>query len=915
MPALIYSFDSTRREPLTDEPLDALRERFGGKAVGLIEMTRLGLPVPPGFAISVEAGRALMGPDAAFPDSLRDAVREGLAGVEAATGLRFGDPSAPLLVSVRSGAAASMPGMLDSVLNVGLDSTTRAGLAAQGGARFALDAHRRFLQMFGDVALGVSREVFEQLISATKTRLGSPSMTDAELDEDALAGLVQSFEATLGAKRADLFPGSPQSQLELAIASVYRSWNNVRARRYRALQGISDELGTACVVQAMVFGNRGSRSGAGVAFTRNPSTGERALYGEFLANAQGEDVVAGSRTPSSLTSATAVPGREDRSLERTDPEAFALVQSLADQLETHFRDVQDIEFTVEEGRVYLLQTRSAKRTAEASVRIAVALADEGRASRDEALLMVDANAIATLLRTRLPSPEELLARGVQPVATGLAASPGVAVGRIVFDPEAAERMAAEGQDVLLVRRDTTADDIVAMKGARGILTAAGGLTSHAAVLSRALGKCCVAGASTLHVDYAAGVLTARPRRGSDASPRTFRVGDTLTVDGSTGRVYEGALDVVAASTLPELDTLLAWADERRHMGVRANADTPRDVRAAQAFGAEGIGLCRTEHMFFADERLAALRCVVLASEESERERWVGRIEAMQRGDFEEIFHAMAGHPVTIRLLDLPLHEFMPRDDASLAAVAAGLSVPLREAKRRAGARAEVNPMIGHRGVRVGLTIPAIYRAQIRAVLSAAVAVARSGKGVFPELLVPLTAVGEEVRRVAEAVRAIAEEVFTEQGARVAYKVGTMIELPRACLVAGDMAQHVEFFSFGTNDLTQTAFGISRDDSAHFLPAYVDELGVLPQNPFRTLDIVGVGELIQLAITRGRAANPTLELGVCGAQGGEARSIQFFAEQGVDYVSCSLTRLVVARLATAQAALRLAGHPRGGALAG
>ncbi|MBK7150164.1 MAG: pyruvate, phosphate dikinase [Sandaracinaceae bacterium] len=899
MSALTYSFDHP-----AGEPLDALCLRFGAKAVGLIEMTRLGLPVPAGFAISVDAGRPLMDPDAAFPDVLRDAVHDGLSRIEAATGLRFGDPTQPLLVSVRSGASASMPGMLDSVLNVGLDRGTLPGLAQRGGRRFALDAYRRLLQMFGDVVLGVPRDVFEKLLAGAKTRLGRPAMLDSELDEAALDALTAAFEAQLTNAQPALFPCSPQRQLELAITSVYRSWNNPRARRYRALQNIPDELGTACVVQAMVFGNHGARSGAGVAFTRNPSTGERQLYGEFLAEAQGEDVVAGARTPSSLGVRSAVPGREERSLERTDPEAFTRVEQLAAQLEAHFRDVQDIEFTVEDGRVYLLQTRSAKRTAEASVRIAVGLADEGKVTRDEALAMVDANAIATLLRTRLPSAEDLLARDIRPIATGLAASPGVAVGRIVFDPEAAERMAAEGQDVLLVRRDTTPEDIVAMKGARGILTAAGGLTSHAAVLSRALGKCCVAGASTLQVDYAAGTLTARPRRGSNDAPRTFSVGDTLTVDGSTGRVYAGALDVVAASTLPELDTLLAWADERRTMRVRANADTPRDVRAAAAFGAEGIGLCRTEHMFFADERLEALRCVVLASDERERERWVNRIESMQRGDFEEIFEAMAGHPVTIRLLDWPLHEFMPRDDASLAAVATALGVPLREARRRAGSRNEVNPMIGHRGVRVGLTIPAIYRAQIRAVVSAAVTVSLRGLPVAPELLIPLTAVGEEVRRVAEAVRAIAEEVFSELGARVAFKVGTMIELPRACLVAGEMARHVDFFSFGTNDLTQTAFGISRDDSTHFIPAYVDELAVLPQNPFRTLDIVGVGELITMAIDRGRAAHPALELGVCGAQGGESRSIQFFADHGVDYVSCALSRLVVARLAAAQAAGRL-----------
>ncbi len=900
MPALIYSFDGP-----TDESLDELCQRFGNKAVGLIEMTRLGLPVPAGFAISVDAGRALMAPEAEFPETLRAAVREGLAGVEAATGLRFGDADRPLLVSIRSGASASMPGMLDSVLNVGLDRSTLPGLAQRGGRRFALDAYRRLLQMFGDVVLGVPRDVFEKLLAAAKTRLGRPAMLDSELDADALEALTTAFEAHLAGVQPTLFPCDPQRQLELAITAVYRSWNNPRARRYRGLQGISDDLGTACVVQAMVFGNHGPRSGAGVAFTRNPSTGERQLYGEFLAEAQGEDVVAGARTPYSLGAKSAVPGREERSLERSDPEAFARVEQLAAALEVHFRDVQDIEFTVEDGRVYLLQTRSAKRTAEASVRIAVSLASEGKISRDEALAMVDANAITNLLRTRLPSPDELAARGIRPIATGLAASPGVAVGRIVFDPEAAERMATEGQDVLLVRRDTTPEDIVAMKGARGILTAAGGLTSHAAVLSRALGKCCVAGASTLQVDYATGTLTARPKRGSDDAPRIFTVGDTLTVDGSTGRVYAGALDVVAASTLPELDTLLSWADERRTLRVRANADTPRDVRAAAAFGAEGIGLCRTEHMFFADERLAALRCVVLANDEQERERWVGRIESMQRGDFEEIFRSMAGHPVTIRLLDWPLHEFMPRDDASLAAVATGLGVPLREARRRAGSRNEVNPMIGHRGVRVGLTIPAIYRAQIRAVLSAAVTVSREGRAVAPELLIPLTAVGEEVRRVAEAVRAIAEEVFTELGARVGFKVGTMIELPRACLVAGAMAKHVDFFSFGTNDLTQTTFGISRDDSMHFIPAYVDELGVLPQNPFRTLDVAGVGELITMAIERGRAAHPGLELGVCGAQGGETRSIQFFADHGVDYVSCALSHLVVARLAAAQAAGRIA----------
>ena len=891
---LALAFDDAR---LSDAR--ALRSELGNKALGLVEMAALGLPVPAGFVVRVEAGRQLLAGDAAHVDA---AVDDALRQLEETTGKSLGDPMDPLLVSVRSGAAVSMPGMMDSVLNVGLTRAALVGLSRTDEPdRFAFDAYRRLLAMWGEIVSGLGRGDFDDALSRIKRDAGvrRGAFSDASLGADALSNLCAAYEEILKVRGASL-PDDPHAQLRAAVRAVYASWDNPRARRFRAQQGIDESLGTACIVQAMVYGNRDERSGSGVAFTRDPSSGERCLYGEYLASAQGEDVVSGVRTPASLTRRAAVPGREDRSLEASVPEAFVELSRIAERLEDHYRDVQDIEFTIEGGRPYVLQTRRAKRTPEADVRFAVAFVEEDRLTREGALARIDAEGVSTLKRPRLPSPETLLERGIKPLAIGLAASPGGAAGRIVFSPEAAERMAAEGQDVILVRRDTTPEDVLAMKGARAILTAAGGLTSHAAVLSRALGKCCVAGASTLRIDYQEGTLTARPRRGAKGDPITLKVGDTITVDGATGRIYQGALDVVAASALPELDTILGWADERRRVEIRANADTPRDVRAAASFGAAGIGLCRTEHMFFADERLGAIRCVVLAGDEAERGRWVKRIEAMQRGDFEEIFEAMDGRPVTIRLLDMPLHEFMPRDDRGLEIVARALGVSMREARRRAGNRHEVNPMIGHRGVRVGLTIPAVYEAQIRAVLSAAIAVKRRGGDVHPELLIPLVAAGEEVRLVSNQIRSVAAAVFDAEGEEVAYRVGTMIELPRACLRAAELAQHVDFLSFGTNDLTQTTFGISRDDSEHFIPTYIDELRVLPLNPFRTIDEDGVGELIQMAVERARAVKPEIEVGVCGQQGADARSAAFFASIGVDYVSSAPDRIAVARLAYAQA---------------
>jgi pyruvate,orthophosphate dikinase len=881
------------------------KEALGGKGAGLAEMTRLGIPVPPGFTITTEACLAWMKAGERFPEGLDAQVARALADVEASAGRKLGDPKAPLLVAVRSGARISMPGMMDTVLNLGLNDRTVEGLAeGAGDRRFAFDAYRRFVEMYGDVVLGVPRGRFDDAFRETKASLGDEGMADAEVPAEALAELVEKHKAIVADHTGAPFPEDVQDQLWGAIAAVFRSWRTPRAVRYRAMEDIPESWGTAVNVQAMVFGNRGETSGSGVAFTRNPSNGERALYGEFLPNAQGEDVVAGTRTPRPITVESAPPGREKESLEQSMPDAFATIRDVANRLESHFRDMQDIEFTIEDGRVYLLQTRTGKRTAEAAVRIAVAMVEEGLIDQDEALLRVDAESLEQLLHARLPAPEVLAERGIHPIASGLPASPGAALGEIVFDADEAETKAGDGHAVILVRRETSPEDIHGMKAAVGILTATGGMTSHAAVVARGLGKCCVAGVGTAEVDYEARSVRFRA---DDGKVHRFGAGDMLTLDGSHGRVYPGELEVEAAASLSEFDTFMGWADDRRRLRVRANADTPRGARTARSYGAQGIGLCRTEHMFFSADRLEAVRCMVLAGSEEERERWLARIEPFQQEDFLEMFEAMGGLPMTVRLLDWPLHEFLPREEADIDAVARALGIELREVRRRAETMEEVNPMLGYRGVRVGLSTPAIYRMQVRAAARAALESRRRGVPVALEIMVPVVAMPEELARM----RRIVEEVLeAERGAAgpeaadLEVLIGTMIEIPRACLLADQVAEYADFFSFGTNDLTQTVWGMSRDDAGNFLPFYLDRAQeILEADPFARLDTSGVGGLMEIAVDRGRRARQELKLGICGEHGGDPRSVAFCDALGLEYVSCSPPRLPVARLAAAQATIR------------
>jgi pyruvate,orthophosphate dikinase len=909
MAALVYPFDA-------ELPRDRAVELVGGKGAGLNEMTRLGVPVPPGFTITTEVSRRFLAGDggldtdgraSATPslgDDVKAAVKGALAELERATGKRFGSADAPLLVSVRSGAAASMPGMMDTILNLGLGPSTLGGLArASGDQRFALDAYRRLLHMYGDVVMGVASSKFEALLSKLKVGLGRPRMLDAELDAPALERLVGEYERLVAEHTGAPFPDDPEAQLWGAIGAVFRSWNNPRAKRYRAMQGIPEHLGTACTVQAMVFGNLGETSGSGVAFTRNPSTGERVLYGEYLANAQGEDVVAGTRTPSPLTAAAAPPGREHLSLERAMPEAFAAIVEHCARLERHFRDLQDIEFTVQAGETFILQTRAGKRTAQAGVRIAVDMVREGLLERDEALLRLDAGSLDQLLKSRLPRPEELAAKGIEPLAGGLPASPGAATGQIVFDADDAVRAAAEGRDVILVRRETSPEDVHGMKAALGILTAAGGMTSHAAVVARGLGKCCVAGCSQIAVDYAQRRLSVRSLGAGGATSIVLQEGDEITLDGTTGKVYAGVIDLVPAATLPELDLVMAWADEARRLEVRANADTPRAARAALLYGAEGIGLCRTEHTFFEARRLLAARCLALADDAAEAKRHAEELEAAQRPGFRELFEAVAGRPLAVRLFDWPLHTLMPRDAAELAELAAALDEDLASVEGRVRSLSETNPLLGHRGARLALTRPHLHRTQLRAILGGALDAARVGLEVRPELLVPIVASAEELRALARSLRHEAEALFAAEGRSVAYRLGVILELPRACLVAGAIAREADFFTFGTHDLTQTTYGIARQDAAAFLGPYVQPLGIFTADPFARLDRDGVGRLIEMAVADGRRARPGIEAGMCGDHGGEPDSIDFCEGLGMQHVSCAAPRVPTARLAAAQATLR------------
>ena len=885
-------------------PLDAALDSevrlqlLGTKAAGLNEMTALGIPVPPGFTITTEVGERYR-KSRGWPDGLEAAVEEALGALESRLGKRFGDADNPLLLAIRSGARISMPGMMDTLLNVGLSERSIAGLAAQhGDERFALDSYRRLLHMYGTVVRGIGGDRFQYLLGDLKTDLGQPRMLDSELPVTALEDLIASYLTVIEEASGAPFPQDVKTQLWDAIGAVFASWDNPRAVRYRRMQGIDNGTSTACTVQAMVFGNTGPRSGSGVAFTRNPSSGDKQLYGEFLPNAQGEDVVAGIRTPVALTANAAPPGKEASSLEASLPEAFETISEHCAALESHFGDMQDVEFTIEDGRPYLLQTRAAKRTAHASVRVAVDMVREGVLTKENALLRVDARSLEQLLQAQLPAQTELSAQGVEPFAVGLPASPGAASGRIVFDADDAVRWVAEGQEVILVRQETSAEDIHGMKAAKGVVTAAGGMTSHAAVVARGLGKCCVVGCGQLRIDFRE--RTVHLDKGESAEP--LREGDLLTLDGSTGRVYTGALDVVASTTVDELRELMTWADRVRRMRVYAEADTPQAARAALSYGAEGVGLCRTERMFFAQDRLFAMRCALLAVDNEQRSQWLMELERAQRDDFVEIFRAMDGRPVTIRLLDRALEEFLPQDEESLQAIADGLDLELEEVIKAAERHRESNPGFGHRGVRAGLTVPGLYDMQLRAMLFAARDCTDQGVPVELEVLVPMVAFTSELEALCGVLDGVHRQVFAKPTSLFTCRVGAMIELPRACLIADELAGFTRFFSFGGNDLTQTALGISRDDAGRFLPTYLNNLSMVARDPFIYLDD-RVAELMSIALERAKAVRPDLVAGLCGDQGGSPDSIEICERLGLDFVSAPLSQLPGARLAAAQARLR------------
>jgi pyruvate, orthophosphate dikinase len=843
------------------------RELLGGKGIGLAEMTSLGVPVPDGFTITTEACRAYLAGGGEVPSGLDSEVDEHIAALETRTGKGFGDAGNPLLVSVRSGAAVSMPGMMDTILNLGLNDVAVDGLAAAtGNARFALDSYRRLIQMYGEVVDGVDGHRFEQALTDLKAARGVSQ--DVELTADDLRELVATFASIYEEDAGLSFPQDPRDQLRRAYRAVFDSWNAPRAQVYRRANDIADDLGTAVNVVEMVFGNRGESSGTGVCFTRNPSTGERRLYGEFLANAQGEDVVAGIRTPEPI----------DRMRERM-PEAFEQLVDTLDRLESHYRDLQDIEFTVEEGTLYLLQTRTGKRTAPAALRVAAEMVDEGLISREEAVARIDPGQLDQLLHPMIDPDAK-----VDVAARGLNASPGAASGEIVLDADTAEERGRGGESVILVRWETTPDDIHGLIHAAGVLTAHGGMTSHAAVVARGMGKPCVAGCEDLSIDVAAGTVR--------IGEHELRAGDVITVDGGTGRVIVGAVPLVPPSIDANFETILEWADDLRRLRVRANADTPEDAAKAREFGAEGIGLCRTEHMFMGEERLPVVRDMIMAREEDERRSALDRLLPMQQADFEGIFQAMAGLPVTIRLLDPPLHEFLP-------ALEEATSDAMRDRIRQLQ---ESNPMLGTRGCRLGLQFPEIYEMQVRAIVRAARAVReRSGEAPLVEIMHPLVGFTEELARLRELTERVAAEEPT-----VEYLCGTMIELPRAALRADEIAAEADFFSFGTNDLTQTTLGFSRDDAEGKFLTYYLEHGILERNPFEVIDEDGVGDLMRIAVERGRGAKADIKLGICGEHGGEPRSVAFCHRLGLDYVSCSPYRVPLARLAAAQAALAEAG---------
>ncbi len=885
MTQYVYSFGGA------DTAGDAsMKNLLGGKGANLAEMAKLGLPVPPGFTLTTEVCTTYYDLGRKYPDDLAAQVKAALAALEAKTGKRFGDPADPLLVSVRSGARASMPGMMDTVLNLGLNDETVEGLAAlSGDRRFAYDSYRRFIQMYSDVVLGIDHSVFEEILGIHKDT--NDYKSDVELSAEDWALIVKEYKSAVERELDRPFPHDPQEQLWGAISAVFSSWMNERAKVYRRLHDIPESWGTAVNVQAMVFGNMGETSATGVAFTRDPSTGDKKLYGEYLINAQGEDVVAGIRTPKAISKAAReAMGEAGPSLEEAMPTVFADLVAVFAKLERHYRDMQDIEFTIERGVLYMLQTRSGKRTARAALKIAVDMADEGLITQDEAVLRVDPASLDQLLH---PAIAEGYVRDV--ICVGLPASPGAALGAIVFDPDEAAERAQRGEDVILVRDETSPEDIHGMHAARAIVTARGGMTSHAAVVARGMGRPCVSGVSEMRIDMKAEAFTARGR--------VFKKGDVITVDGAKGEVLAGAADMVQPSLSGDFATLMAWADAARVLKVRANAETPVDAAQAIAFGAEGIGLCRTEHMFFDADRIAAVREMILAESVKERIAALDKLLPFQRADFEALFDIMGPRPCTIRLLDPPLHEFLPHTEEECIDVAKATGVDARALLARARDLHEVNPMLGFRGCRLAVQFPEIYDMQARAIFEAACAIAKA-KGAAPvvEVMIPFVITLREFADIKARIDSTARAVFAEAGQDIAYSVGTMIELPRAALRAGDIAREAHFFSFGTNDLTQSTLGLSRDDAGKFLTSYVAK-GIFERDPFVTIDVDGVGEMIEIAAQRGRKTRSDLKLGICGEHGGDPASVAFCHDLGLDYVSCSPFRVPIARLAAAHAALR------------
>jgi pyruvate,orthophosphate dikinase len=885
----VYTFGEGRAEGES-----GLKGLLGGKGAGLAEMARLGLPVPPGFTITTEVCGYYYENGKQYPAGLASEVEAALGFLSRCTGRSFGNAGNPLLVSARSGAKISMPGMMDTVLNLGLNDVTVEALASvSGDARFAYDSYRRFIQMYASVVLGIEHHLFEESLERYKESKGV--IFDTELSAGDWKRVIAGFKERIEKSLARPFPQDPREQLWGAIGAVFDSWMSPRAVTYRRLHHISENLGTAVTIQAMVFGNMGETSATGVAFTRNPSTGANELYGEFLSNAQGEDVVSGIRTPQSITEAARIEaGARESSMEAAMPAVFAQFASAAELLEKHFRDMQDVEFTVERGKLWMLQTRRGKRTAKAALRIAVDMTNAGLISKEQAIARIDPSSIEQLLHPALdPSaPREV-------IATGLPASPGAASGEIVFNAADAEQMKSLGRKVILVRIETSPEDISGMHAAEGILTARGGMTSHAAVVARGMGKPCVSGAGALRVNYANATLT--------VAGRIFRKGDILTIDGGTGQVMQGAVQMRQPELANEFAVLMEWSDEVRRLGVRANADTPRDARIARKFGAEGIGLCRTEHMFFEGERIVAVREMILAGDEAGRRAALAKLLPMQRADFAELFEIMSGLPVTIRLLDPPLHEFLPRAESEIAAVAKAMGVAADRLVQRAAELHEFNPMLGFRGCRIAIAFPEIAEMQARAIFEGAAAAKRkTGKAVHPEIMAPLIIAKGELDLIKVRIDAMAQAVAAETGEKLAYSVGTMIETPRSCLRAGEIAQSAKFFSIGSNDLTQTCLALSRDDAGSFLGDYTAK-GILAHNPFTAIDEKGVGELIEIAAVRGRATRPDIKIGVCGEHAGDPASIDFFENAGLSYVSCSPFRVPVARLAAAQAALKRKGR--------